>query len=214
MKSKSTIPDPCIIRDLEILRLHAQSNFSSFSTKLASYLFGKVQLNRLLNCNIANGKQYRRVILTRSAEHTAKVLSYHTTNNSDNDEKMDIKLENINYMIATNTPFSRSPFYGYRRRYHHSSKSCWNTDNENCKCCSYAHISKRSRLATTGRRGRRGRGRTRGCTIYNQRGNLNAQMSHSFIVKRPRGRPPKRQGLAALHAISRAHVRFAFISLF
>ncbi|CAH8664752.1 unnamed protein product [Schistosoma guineensis] len=205
MKSKSTIPDPCIIRDLEILRLHAQSNFSSFSTKLASYLFGKVQLNRLLNCNIANGKQYRRVILTRSAEHTAKVLSYHTTNNSDNDEKMDIKLENINYMIATNTPFSRSPFYGYRRRYHHSSKSCWNTDNENCKCCSYAHISKRSRLATTGRRGRRGRGRTRGCTIYNQRGNLNAQMSHSFIVKRPRGRPPKRQGLAALHAISRAH---------
>ncbi|CAH8682617.1 unnamed protein product [Schistosoma rodhaini] len=206
MKSKSTIPDPCIIRDLEILRIHAQSNFSSFSTKLASYLFGKVQLNRLLNCNIANGKQYRRVILTRSAEHTAKILSYHT-NTTDNDEKMNIKFDNINHIIATNTPFSRSSFYGYRRRYNHSSKSCWNTENENsCKCCSYAHINKRSRLTTTGRRGRgRGRGRIRGCTIYNQRGNLNAQISHGFIVKRPRGRPPKRQGHAALHAISRAH---------
>ncbi|CAH8598731.1 unnamed protein product [Schistosoma turkestanicum] len=234
MKSKSTsLPDPCVIRDLEILRLHAQSNFSSFSTKLASYLFGKVQLNRLLNCNIANGKQYRRVILTRSTEHTTKILSrrHHTTTTTDNhnnssidggsggnndpDEKMDIKFDINHMMINTNTPFVRSPLFGYRRRYHHSSRSCWTAENEtSCKCCySYAHTSKRSRLSTntTGRRGRgRGRGRPRktigGFTIYNGRGGIfNTQLSNGFIMKRPRGRPPKRQGHAALYAISRAH---------
>ncbi|TNN17844.1 Lysine-specific histone demethylase 1 [Schistosoma japonicum] len=204
MKSKSTVPDPSVMRDLEILHLHAQSNFSIFSNKLASYLFGKVQLNRLLNCNIVNGKQFRRVILTRSTEHTTKILSNTTNNIIDYNE---LKCDGINHMISA--PSVRSPFYGYRRRYHHSLKSYWNGDNEtSCKCCSYAHTSKRSRLSTitSTNTGRRGRGRTRNCRIYpGCSTRLNTQIQHSFIVKRTRGRPPSRRGRAALHAISRAH---------
>ncbi|CAH8639924.1 unnamed protein product [Heterobilharzia americana] len=182
MKSKSSLPDPHVIRDLEIVQSHSRSNFSSFSTKLASYLFGKVQLNRLLNCNIANGKQFHRVILTRSTERPSKI-------SSNINEEFQSRLDN-NFMNTTSR-LSR----GYRRRYHSSSNSYWDSTGESsCNCCSYSH----PKSSRAGRRGRSSR-------IYNGRGNFNAQVLDTPIIKRPRGRPPSRQGHAALYAISRAH---------
>ncbi|CAH8874859.1 unnamed protein product [Trichobilharzia szidati] len=187
MKSKCTIPDPYVIRDLEILESYSESNFSSFSTKLASYLVGKVQLNRLLNCNIANGKQFRRVILTRSTEQPLK----YSPNNNNNQP-----LSDSDYLINS----SKSSAYGQRRRYHNSSKSYWAIDDgTSCKCCTYPSV-KRARVEF--RRGRKSR------RVSYVREESYTPQPDTPVIKAQRGRLPRRGGRVGLCVISRAHGYF------
>ncbi|VDP95223.1 unnamed protein product [Trichobilharzia regenti] len=200
MKSKCTTPDPYVIRDIEILESYSQSSFSSFSTKLASYLFGKVQLNRLLNCNIANGKQFRRVILTRSTEQPSRYLPNTTTttnnnnNNSNNDNNQ--PLSDSDYLINS----SKSSTNGQRRRYHNSSKSYWGIDDgSSCRCCTYPNV-KRTRAEF--RRGRRSR------RISYVREESDTPQPDTPVIRAQRGRLPGRRGRAGLSEISRARRYF------